>query len=118
MSPFCPGRLIADCPSPRAAELREQIRERIAAGESADAIRSELYEKYGDYVRAAPAAQGFGLLVWVVPFVAVLAGAGVVVYWLRWRGTPAAPVSESGPVLDAESRARLEAKMEAELREM
>ena len=32
MSPYCPGRTLADCPSPDAAALREEIRDRIEAG--------------------------------------------------------------------------------------
>ena len=34
MSPFCPGRTLADCPSPDAASLRMWIAVQAAAGRS------------------------------------------------------------------------------------
>ena len=108
MSPYCPGRLIADCPSGAAVELRENIRERIAAGESADAIREELYETFGAYVRAAPPAEGFDLLAWVVPPILLGVSAVLILLWIRRRQPEAAPTDDAaGPVLDQDAKARI-----------
>lgn len=62
MSPFCPGLLLANCPSPQAGVLRDTIRAWIAAGVPADSIRAVLLARYGEEVRATPPARGFGLL--------------------------------------------------------
>jgi cytochrome c-type biogenesis protein CcmH/NrfF len=67
MSPFCPGRLLVDCTSSQAYELRDDIARRLAAGESREAIRAELVGHYGTGILGAPAARGVGLLAWVVP---------------------------------------------------
>jgi cytochrome c-type biogenesis protein CcmH/NrfF len=113
MSPFCPGRLIADCPSPAAIELREQIRKRIAAGETADAIQAELLETYGEFVRAAPTGKGFDLAAWLVPPVALALAAVVVMLWMRRRGAKVAPeAADTGPALDAAAKARIEAELQ------
>jgi len=112
MSPFCPGRLIADCPSPAAIELRERIRQRIATGESADAIKTELLETYGEYLRAAPTAKGFGLTAWLVPPIVVAIAALAVMLWMRRRTAKVSSEgAEVGPVLDAAAKARIEAEL-------
>ena len=112
MSPFCPGRLIADCPSPAAIELREQIRKRIAAGETAETIKAELLETYGEFVRAAPTAEGFDLAAWLVPPIALVVAAVSVMVWMRRRGTKLAPESAgAGSVLNAADKARIEAEL-------
>jgi cytochrome c-type biogenesis protein CcmH len=111
MSPFCPGKLIGDCPSPAAVELRETIRERVQAGESADAIRAELYDTYGEVLRAAPTGEGFDLLAWLVPPVLIGFCALAILVWIRRRRTDLSTTNRSLPELDAESRARIEAAL-------
>lgn len=112
MSPFCPGRLIADCPSPAAIELREQIRKRIAAGETADAIKAELLETYGEFVRAAPTAEGFDLAAWLVPPIALALAAVAVMLWMRRRTAKVAPAAEGAAhELDASDKARIESAL-------
>ncbi len=111
MSPFCPGKLIGDCPSPAAVELRETIRERIEAGESADAIRDELYDTYGEVLRAAPTFEGFDLLAWLVPPVLISLCALAILIWIRRRRTDLSTTAGSPPELDAASRARVEAAL-------
>jgi cytochrome c-type biogenesis protein CcmH len=67
MSPFCPGRTLAACPSPAAADLRAEIREALTRGESADAIVADLERRFGAAIRGAPRRHGFGLVVWLAP---------------------------------------------------
>jgi cytochrome c-type biogenesis protein CcmH len=67
MSPFCPGRLLTDCTSPQAFDLREAIAGRLAAGESVDAVRADLLRQYGDAILGAPRAEGVGVLAWILP---------------------------------------------------
>jgi cytochrome c-type biogenesis protein CcmH/NrfF len=50
----CQGQSIADSDAPLAGDMRNQVRQRIAAGEEAEAIRGWLIERYGDYVSYAP----------------------------------------------------------------
>jgi cytochrome c-type biogenesis protein CcmH len=111
MSPFCPGKLIADCPSPAAMELREEIKERIAGGASAADIRQELYTTYGEKVRAAPTMEGFDVAAWLVPPVVVVVGAAALLVWIRRRRVDSGGV-EAGPAkLDAKSKALIEAEL-------
>lgn len=50
----CQGQSIADSDAPMAGDMRHQVRQRLAAGESPEAIRGWLVERYGDYVSYAP----------------------------------------------------------------
>lgn len=50
----CQSQSIADSDASMAGDMRNQIRQRIAAGEDPEAIRSWLVERYGDYISYAP----------------------------------------------------------------
>jgi hypothetical protein len=41
MSPYCPGSLLNECPSSQAAELREEIRGRLQAGDTREQIEAD-----------------------------------------------------------------------------
>lgn len=45
MSPFCPGRTLADCPSPSAAEWRRDIELMVAEGREAPEIQEVLSQR-------------------------------------------------------------------------
>lgn len=69
MSPFCPGRTLADCPSPNAAEWRSDIRDMVERGMSAAEIQDELEARIGSNLSGSPGREvsyavpiGFGLL--------------------------------------------------------
>lgn len=50
----CQGQSIADSDAQIAGDLRNQVRIRIKDGESPEAIRAWLVERYGDYVSFQP----------------------------------------------------------------
>lgn len=83
MSPFCPGRALADCPSPDAATLRAWILVQEAAGRSREDVEAELIERYGEQILSAPRVRGFGLTAYALPIAAFLAGGGLVWFFLR-----------------------------------
>lgn len=83
MSPFCPGRTLADCTSPQAANLRMWITVQAAAGRTRSDVEEELLERYGDVLRAAPLPTGFGIAAYAFPLIAFLAGGVLVVVFLR-----------------------------------
>jgi cytochrome c-type biogenesis protein CcmH/NrfF len=78
----------------------EQIRAGLVAGESEETIIAKLKEKYGAVILGAPPAEGFNLVGWVMPFVALLVGLIAVRYLLvRWR-RPRPSAAVPGPVAD------------------
>ena len=105
----CQSLSVADSPSETAHQMKDIIRERLAAGESPEQVRAYFVEKYGTWILLSPPRQGFNLLVWVVPFVGL--GLGLVLVLIvvrRWSHRPAAPPA---PPLDPAMRARIRREM-------
>ena len=73
MSPFCPGRTLADCPSGNATEWRQDIRAMLEKGMTAAEIQQVLNKRAGENLSGAPESS----LGWALP-VALCAGALVV----------------------------------------
>jgi cytochrome c-type biogenesis protein CcmH/NrfF len=73
MSPYCPGLLLANCPSPYAEDLRNAVRAELRQGRTASEVEAGLYATFGDRVRASPPARGAGLVAWTFPAVALAA---------------------------------------------
>ena len=86
MSPFCPGRSLADCPSPDAASLRMWILVQGAAGRTRADVEEELYARYGEVIRARPKVEGFGAGAYLIP-IGVFAAGGGLVGWFLHRAT-------------------------------
>jgi cytochrome c-type biogenesis protein CcmH/NrfF len=50
MSPYCPGRTIASCPSDNARKLEDQILAQAQAGKSREQIEESLVERFGPQI--------------------------------------------------------------------
>jgi cytochrome c-type biogenesis protein CcmH/NrfF len=108
MSPYCPGLLLADCPSPDAFALRAEIRARLAAGEAPADVENDLYARFGNSIRATPEPRRWGLLLWVVPLVVFAASVGGLAWYLAQRRPIQPPPARATDL-------RLEARLEDEL---
>ena len=97
MSPYCPGRALAECPSPQADALRLWILQQARAGASREQVEAQLLQTFGDKLLQAPRAEGMGLVAYVVPAVLVVAGAGLLALFLRRQSAAAAAERATGP---------------------
>ena len=61
--------------APVAERMKAFIRVRIAAGDSEQEIKGALVAEFGPEVLAEPPGGGFGLLAWLLPIAALVAGA-------------------------------------------
>jgi cytochrome c-type biogenesis protein CcmH/NrfF len=68
----CQSQSIADSDAPMAGDMRHQVRTRIAAGESPDAIRAWMVERYGDYVSYKPAMSARTWPLFAIPLLLVV----------------------------------------------
>jgi cytochrome c-type biogenesis protein CcmH len=99
MSPYCPGRTLAECPSDKADTLRMWLHVQEASGRSQAEVTAELVERFGEQVLSAPRPEGFGLAAYFVPVLAFLAGGCLVWHFLRkqTREAAAAPRPAQAP---------------------
>jgi cytochrome c-type biogenesis protein CcmH len=100
----CQNQSIDDSDAPLAKDLRRIVRERISAGDTDLAVRDFVVTRYGEFVLMKPP---FGLhtaLLWIGPFLVLMAGAGGL---LMWRRRASATPLDTAP-LSAEERERLE----------
>ncbi len=103
MSPFCPGLLLADCPSEYARELRVEIEARVTKGESADAIEGDLVRRFGEQIRTEPGFYGIGVLAWLGPPVAAVIGLLVIVRTARAAMAAAAAATTAAQTPDGQA---------------
>jgi cytochrome c-type biogenesis protein CcmH len=71
----CSGLSVADSNAPTSVAIRADIRRRITAGQSDAEIRQAYVDRYGDEILLSPEGSGVGLIVWVLPVVALALGA-------------------------------------------
>jgi cytochrome c-type biogenesis protein CcmH len=85
----------ADSQTQSARAIRRDLRDRIKEGQSDAEIRQVYVDRYGESILLKPDQSGLGLLVWGLPVLfVVLAGAGLVIAFRRWRrAAPMAPTA-------------------------
>ncbi len=76
----CQGQSIADSDADLAGDMRAQVRLRIKAGQSPQAVRAWLIGRYGEWVSYDPAWSGATALLALLPLLALAAGG-----WLAFR---------------------------------
>lgn len=84
----CQGQSIADSDAELAGDMRSLVRERIAAGESPEEVRSWLVERYGSWVSYAPVLGADTLLLYAAPLLLLLIGGLLAARRFKRRGPP------------------------------
>ena len=85
----CQNQTIADSNAPLAVDLRNQIREQLAAGKSERDVIDFMVARYGDFVLYRPPFKAATLALWLGPF--ALLGLGAWIFWRRVARRRAAP---------------------------
>ena len=100
----CQNQSIADSGADLALDLRRQVDAMLRAGESDQAIKQFMVDRYGEFVLYRPRFSAQNLALWLGPFLLAAAGLAALILQVRRRRAAAGPL-----VLDEEERARLEA---------
>jgi cytochrome c-type biogenesis protein CcmH len=111
------GSLLTSCLHAECGVQKEMItyiEQALDRGESSGQIAAFFVSQYGDEVLSTPPKKGFNLVAWILPFVALLLGGGIVYLvltkWVR-RGQEVVPARREVDLLEAqdeEYRERLE----------
>jgi cytochrome c-type biogenesis protein CcmH len=81
----CQNETLADSRAGLAEDLRREIREQIKAGKSDKEIINFLTQRYGQFILYRPQVTPATYLLWFGPFVLLLAGLGVLFYYIKKR---------------------------------
>ena len=100
----CQNQPISESDAELARDMRQIIREQLAAGKSRQEITDYFVARYGDYVLMKPPYGGSGLLVWLGPLL-LIAGIGIGA-WLYVRHRLNVPLPPP-PALSKEDAARV-----------
>ena len=97
--PVCQGLSIQDSPSELSLQMKDVVRQMLREGKSPDEVKAYFVSKYGEWILLEPKASGMNLVVYALPVVLVLLGAGFI--WMmvkKWS----APGVESAVVVEDE----------------
>ena len=81
--PVCPGESVHESQATLAKQMQGILRERLAAGQSEQEILDYFVSVYGKSVLAEPPKEGFTLVIWLVPPLALALGGAAVVAAVR-----------------------------------
>jgi cytochrome c-type biogenesis protein CcmH len=84
----CQNQTLADSNAPLAVDLRNQIREQLAAGKSEQDVLEFMVARYGDFVLYRPPLKAATLALWIGPFVFLVLGIWLLARRLRRRRVP------------------------------
>jgi cytochrome c-type biogenesis protein CcmH len=112
--PVCENVPLDVCETQACAQWRDLIRQKLATGEKPEQVIAYFRDTYGDRVLQEPPRSGFTALIWILPFVGLVAGVAILVVVLRRmtaRSVAVDATTEASPIAD-EYRQRLERELE------
>jgi cytochrome c-type biogenesis protein CcmH len=81
--PVCQGLSVAASSSPSALAMKAKAEALLAQGYDGEQVLTYFESSYGEFIRLEPRAEGYNLLVWILP--ALVLAIGLVLVWLRVR---------------------------------
>jgi len=92
------GQILLECNHvgcPSSDGMRNELMAAISRGDSDSLVEQTFVQKYGPTVLAAPTTAGFDRAAWIMPFVAMVLGFGIVVLVVRaWKNRPEPAIAD------------------------
>jgi cytochrome c-type biogenesis protein CcmH len=116
IAPCCFSQQVSIHQSPAADEARQDIRARLASGQTRQEILDVYTAQYGKRILAEPPAEGFDRALYVLPPILLLASAALVIGLVRRFSRQTQAIAEPAGV--AAPAAEYEQKLNDELRDL
>ena len=81
--PVCQGMSVADSPAEMAVNMKGQVHELLQRGYTEEQILTYFERSYGQFVLLKPKFEGTTTLVWLLPVIALVIGAAILVVTFR-----------------------------------
>jgi cytochrome c-type biogenesis protein CcmH len=91
----CQNQTLADSNAPLAVDLRNQIREQLAAGKSEQHVMDFMVARYGDFVLYRPPLKLTTLALWIGPFLFLALGIWLLMRRVARRRAPEPELSDA-----------------------
>ena len=108
-----------DSPCPSADPIKALIGQKLAQGESEEQIIRYFVAQYSEQVLVTPTKSGFNLVAWILPFMVMLVGGGIIYLSLKkwvWQGNVIQTSTEAMPEEDEEDEEKYRRRLERELK--
>jgi cytochrome c-type biogenesis protein CcmH len=113
IAPCCWTQPVSQHYSEAAETIRKEVHEMVAAGKTRDEILNYYVSRYGERILATPRPKGFNVLVYILPWSALILGAWLLIILLKKLRSPVAPPAPS-PLPDS----RYASVIEKELKDL
>ena len=95
------GQVLLECNHvgcPDSDAMRNELSVAIARGDNDSLVEQGFVQKYGPTVLAAPTTKGFDRAAWIMPFVVLIFGFGLVIFVVRaWKNRPQPAITDGVP---------------------
>jgi cytochrome c-type biogenesis protein CcmH len=91
----CQNQSLAESNAPLAQDLRNQIREQVAAGKSDQDVLDFMVQRYGDFVLYRPPFKASTVFLWAGPFLFLVLGFFFLFRFVRSRRVPPPQLSDA-----------------------
>ena len=114
IAPCCWTQPVSQHYSEVAEKIRSEVHEMVTAGKSRDEILNHFVAQYGERILVTPRARGFNAMIYILPWAALILGAGLVIILLKKMRSPApatAPTPSPSPLPDSRYTSAVEKEM-------
>jgi len=119
VAPCCFSQQVSVHQSDAAQQVKQDVRRRLAAGETQRQIVDAYVATYGKHILAEPRAEGFDLMLYATPFLMLLASVALIPLIIRRVSMHRlADATASGPRSDAAPSTAYDAQLDEELRDL
>ena len=99
----CQNQTIADSHADLAVDLRQEVREMLARGQTPEQIRRYMTDRYGDFILYRPPLKATTAALWLGPGLLLVIALAALALVIRRRGRLADDEFEPEPMLDDEA---------------
>jgi cytochrome c-type biogenesis protein CcmH len=118
IAPCCFSQQVSVHQSDTAQEVKQDVRRRLAAGQTRQQILDAYVASYGKRILAEPGAEGFGLMLYVMPMAVLIASMALIAVVIRRISRHALTEAPAAAGAPGSCAPEYDARLDEELRDL